>query len=403
MGTITHCRLCQNTRLENVIDFGSQPLANNLQQSPGGHVDMYPLRLVFCTVCGHLQLDYTVDPDILFKDYVWVSGTSPRTRLYATTFYRNVLQRTRKTPGFVVEAASNDGTFLQPFKDHDVDVLGVDPAENLAVKATQDGIPTIPDYLTVQVADAVIDANGPADVVIARNVLPHVEPKPFVAALRTLMDNDSLLALEVHYAGDIYDELQYDSIYHEHQSYFTLQSLEWLLNHNGLYVIDLMRSPISGGSLVVYARRWPSEPSDHVLSLREAEERKHLDDLQAWRHFARRVHTHCQELQDLVPPSARPVAYGASARSSTLLNYTGIHPQFIMDCNPLKHGRYTPGTDIPIVHPDDGMTTNPSVILLLSWNFQEEIIRHLKAVYHYNKRVIVPFPYTPRVIDLEAF
>ncbi len=403
MSHIEACRLCGARRLEHIIDFGMQPLANNLLSSPEDNEDVYPLHLVFCQGCGLLQLDYTVDPEVLFRNYLWVSGTSLRTRLYAQTFCHNVEQHTHKKPLFVVEAASNDGTFLMPFKDRGHRILGVDPARNLAEQATKDGILTIPDFLTKKTGGELYDKYGIADVVIARNVLPHVDPMDFIQGLRRLMDIDSLLVLEVHYAGDIYEELQYDAVYHEHLSYFTLGSIERLLNQNGLYVSDLLRSPISGGSLVVYARCSPEPPSDNVLTLRDIEARKMLANVESWRYFADRVQQHRQLFHDLmlaIQRTHKVIGYGASARSSTLLNYTDIRPDCIIDQSTFKQGKFAPGTRCPILHPDDGMARNPDAILLLAWNFRDEITRMLQERYHYSKGFIYPFPYTPHMPNL---
>lgn len=402
---IRRCRVCAGSDLKTIVDLGRQPPANALRKLRRERPPRIPLVLVRCRGCGAVQISQSVRPESLFRSYVWVTSTSPSTREYAGRFCHEVLRRGRGRPRLIVEVASNDGTFLRPFVDQGLPVLGIDPARNIAALARQAGVPTEAEFFGSAFAARLTRRHGLADVVIARNVLPHVERAPdVVAGMAKLLSPRGLAVVEFHHAAVILAELHYDSIYHEHNLYLSLEGTRDLLASHGLFVFDVIRSAISGGSLVVFASPAP-RPSSRRLERAVADEREvgvHLE--RPWLGFARRCEQHRRQLRRLVEQARAEgpiIGYGASARSSTLLNYCGIdhrHLACIADQNALKHAHFTPGADIPIVSPEEAFRTRPRTVLLLGWNFEREILRTIRSRFHFRGQVIVPLPGECRVI-----
>lgn len=409
MKSINSCRVCQNKDLKPFFNLGVQPLANSLLKTLDEKENSYPLSLSWCPQCNLVQLNQTVSPEELFSEYIWVTATSETAREHAEDFYREVRVRSPEIKkGYVLEIASNDGTFLLPFIRHGCEVLGVDPAKNIAALAEKNGVPTKCYFFGKKSAEELLRERGSARVVFARNVLPHVaNTRDFVEGLQVCLDEDGVLAIEVHYAKKILEELQYDSIYHEHLCYFTLKSIEKLLNDFHLYVYDLGRSPISGGSIIIYAKKHKTKEASIAQAFREQEIRNKTNDFDSWKNFADRATLHRKELleilQNTVNRSEVIVGYGASARSSTLLNFCKIDSHLISviaDQNPMKHKRFTAGTHIPIDSPEAVMSQNPKCVLILAWNFADEIIQVLRNRFNYNGTVIIPLPSRPYVLRL---
>jgi hypothetical protein len=406
MPKINSCRICQNKELKPVFDLGRQPLANSLLKTRDEKETSYPLALVWCPECNLIQLNYTVPPEKLFSKYLWVTGTSRTAREFSETFCRELLNRTKNSKeGYVLEVASNDGTFLIPFVRRGFNVLGIDPAKNIEQVAEKNGVPTRCVFFGKREARKLVKEKGPARIVFARNVMPHVaHTRDFVEGLAISLENEGTLAIEAHYAKKILEELHYDSIYHEHLCYFTFKSLEGLLNDFNLHVFDIKESPISGGSMIVYARKGKVREAPVVLKYRESEKKNKINDLASWQNFGKKSFLHRQQLleaMDSVLKNGEKLAgYGASARSSTLLNFCGIdskHISFIADQNPLKQNLFTAGTRIQIKSPEDVMRQNPQCLLMLAWNFGDEIIEILKKKFNWRGKVIIPLPNKVRV------
>ena len=342
---ISSCRLCGSSDLDLILDLGTQPPANSLRTSCEQLLESISLVICRCQNCTTVQLTETVAPQHLFRDYVWVTGTSQTARNYSQTFFEHVAQRGGRDPLFVVEVASNDGTFLQRFREHGHRVLGVDPAQNLARAAEAEGIPTLPEFFGLEIARRVTQAQGHADAVIARNVLPHVpDPNDVVAGIAHCLKDDGVGAIEFHWVDKILSELHYDSIYHEHLFYHSLHSIDQLLKRHRLTLFDVTESPISGGSLVAYFSKTPRQASSALTEKLAWEVDRGLASLETWREFAARSLEHRLRLKEMIETEIiagrRLVGYGASARSSTLLNFCGIdhrHLVCIADQSPLKH------------------------------------------------------------------
>lgn len=416
MKTITSCRVCQSQvrpgRSKNIVpffDLGKHPPANQLLKSPDEKEDFYPLSLSYCQDCSLVQLNETVDPKKLFSEYVWVTGTAKTTKEYSEVFYKELVGRTHNSrEGYVLEVGSNDGTFLIPFLRERYKVLGVDPAKNIAQLANKNGIPTLCRFFGTESAKEIVREYGPSNIVFARNVLPHVaNTRDFAEGFALCLAEEGVGAVEVHYAGTIVEELHYDSIYHEHLCYFTLKTLERLLNDFGLYVFDIRESPISGGSLVAYVRKRKRKELPSVEKYRSKEKALKVNELQRWKEFAEKSYAHREKFKAILKKFSENgeiiAGYGASARSSTLLNFCGIDGRIIKsiaDGNPLKQGLFTAGGHIPIESPEDMMRRNPSTIVILAWNFTEEIMEMLREKFSWHGKVVIPLPGEPRVIDI---
>lgn len=404
MKGITSCRVCKSRKIKEFLDLGHQPYANALLKSPNDKEEFYPLSLSYCENCSLVQLNHTPDPKELFSNYIWVTATSSTARKHAQVFYKEITSRLKNNKkGYILEVASNDGTFLLPFMKEGYTVLGVDPAKNITETAIAAGVPTRCEFFGVTSAKKIKKDFGKAFVVIARNVLPHVANlHDFVKGISTVLDDRGLLILEIHYARKIYQELHYDSIYHEHLCYFTIKSLEKLLDKYSLFIEDIKTSPISGGSLVIYAKKKKVE-SSIVKTYKNLEKGMRLNTLESWQDFAKRVVKNREKLLEILKKNKDKitVGYGASARSSTLLNYCGIGTKdisIIADQNPLKQGLFTAGTHIPIKSPDNVMRKNPHFVVILAWNFKNEIMKILKDRYKYKGKLILPLPNNPKVL-----
>ncbi|MDD4952108.1 MAG: class I SAM-dependent methyltransferase [Desulfovibrionaceae bacterium] len=410
MRAIDRCRGCSGKGIEPFFDLGMQPLANALARDRAARDPVHPLSLSWCPDCGLVQLNHTADPGELFSEYVWLTASSSTAKAYAERFCDRVLDLAGDAVrgGYVLEAASNDGTFLKPFQARGLRVLGVDPAKNIADLAVADGVPTENAFFGRKSAERIVSEHGLPAVVFARNVLPHVaDPHDFVEGLRLCAGERGLAIIEVHYAKAILDELHYDSIYHEHLCYFTLKSLERLLEAHGLFAFEAMISPISGGSVVLFARGVRAEKGPVLAGLESAERAEAVNDLARWREFADKSLRHRELFVGLLEQEAeagrRVVGYGASARSSTMLNFCGLGPDRIAavaDQNRLKQGFFTPGTHIPILAPEQVMAQGPDTVVVLAWNFMDEIGDLLWDRFGFRGGIIAPLPFPPRKTDI---
>jgi len=403
---IRACRICESGELTEILDLGAQPPANSLRRDLATRLPTVPLVLCQCAACGTVQLTETVSPDYLFRDYVWVTGTSDVARAYGAAFCDAMLSRCRPGKLSVLEIASNDGTFLQRFRERGHGVVGVDPAKNIAAMAQEAGVPTIADFFGLDLARRLVSDRGLLDVVFARNVIPHVaDVHDVIAGIAHCLSETGVGAIEFHRADCILDGLQYDSIYHEHLVYHSLHSIAFLMARFGLQSFDVADSPISGGSCVVYFSKSERRQSAAYQALHARETEIEINRARPWRDFARRAEVHRRELRALVEDNKRKgkrlIGYGASARSSTMLNFCGIdrrHLDLVADRSPLKHRRYTPGTDILITAPDVAFAARPDMVLLLAWNFRDEILAQIRAEQNWSGEVIVPLPATPTTV-----
>lgn len=393
------CRICSSSDIELFFELGNQPLANCLRKNINDKLDNYPLNLIFCHKCSSVQLDFTVDPEILFQNYVWVTGTSKAANAYSKYFYDELIKRSNQSFDTVVEIASNDGTFLKPFEKNFKNIIGVDPASNIADIANKNGITTINNYFDKNLAEEIRNNNQNIDIIFARNVIPHVkELHSIIEGISILSKADSLIAIEFHYSGKIVSELHYDSIYHEHLFYFTIETIGNLFKQYGLYSFDVFESPISGGSLVILFSKQKKSLSKKLENLVLSEKNGNLNSFSKWKTFAKKSKNHSNDfihIIDKYKQTTNLIGYGASARSSTLLNYCKIDNSvidIILDKNPLKNHLFTPGSDIQIFNPDEKKTELlQKNLVLLAWNFKNEVIDFLNE-NNFKNNLITPLP-----------
>jgi SAM-dependent methyltransferase len=396
------CRSCGAGRLELILSLGHTPLANALL-SPDQLSEpeaTYPLDLVFCPACSLVQITETVAPEVLFSHYVYLSSFSDTVLRSAEQLAGRLVERYRLGPqSLVAEVASNDGYLLQYYRRLGVPVLGIEPAQNIAELATSRGIPTVARFFGSALAAELSAAGRRADVIHANNVLAHVaDLNGVVAGLAELLKPDGVAVVEVPHVLELVRNLEFDTIYHEHLCYFSLSALTPLFERHGLHVIDVERISLHGGSLRLFlAARRDAAPA--VSELAALEKEAGVDRIEFYSDFAARVESLKRELLDLLcrlrSEGNRIAAYGASAKGSTLLNYFGVEPgtlEFVVDRSTVKQGLFTPGTHLPILPPEALLEKRPDFVLLLSWNFAEEILGQQEAYRAQGGRFVTPIP-----------
>ena len=397
--TIDRCRISNSYNLMPILDLGIQPLANSLKKYGDDSEEKFPLSVSFCPDSSLLQLNETINKETLFDHYVWVTGTSIATQKYANEFHSWLVKAANPDKkDLIIEIASNDGTFLRPLVENGYsNVLGIDPAKNIAQQANQQGIPTLPEFWDSSIAEKLLTNRGPAKVIFARNVLPHVsELLDIVQGIRNLLYKDGVGIIEFHDAGKIQAELHYDSIYHEHLCYFSIASITCLLSQFDLIPFHIEQSPISGGSWVIFFNKKKQGPSLELERAIASEEKNRVNQLSTWQSFANSSIKHKQDTLEILDSinGKVVVGFGSSARSQTYLNYCEINNSqitAIVDNNPLKQGLFTPGSSIPIVDIESGLGLDPDVIFILAWNFREEIVASCLAA-GYKGQFMLPFP-----------
>lgn len=392
---IKECRSCKQNSFKAIISFGNQPLANSLRSDVLLSEEKYPLTLIECLNCTLIQLSIDVDARKMFDSYDWVTGTSRMAKDSALTLFDAVKQimPLAISSAKICEIASNDGTFLLPFKSAGSTILGIEPAANLADYSNSLKIPTINKYFTSNLASEIFEKHGVQDLVIARNVLAHVpNPDDFMKGIATLIGQTGIGYIEVHNAASIFEGLQYDSIYHEHASYFSNTSLNNLCIQNGLGVIKFVESQIGGGNLgfFVKSRENITLKTFPIIKL-ENEKYDKFD----WTIWAKKVEDHRDEINSYLKEKVNQsgVAFGASARGSTLLNYCNFQEKLkgIVDNNELKHGKFSPGLPLKISEVEKIKSLQPEYVFALAWNFEKEMLDQLKTL-NYRGEVIIPFP-----------
>ena len=401
----THCRACGADRLTCFLSLGPQPLANaNLRDiSDAGDELTFPLDVYFCETCSLVQLVDVIDPELLFRNYIYVTGTSETIAAHNIAYARTVSDLLGLTADdLVVEVASNDGSLLTRFRDLGVRTLGVEPALNIAEIARGHGIESVGEFFDGATGAALREARGPARAVIGNNVLAHVDDtQDFLRGAKALIDGDGLVIVEVPYARTMLERLEYDTVYHEHLCYFSITSLMRLCEAVGLTVVRVDQVSVHGGSIRVYAglRERYGEVGADVRALADAERESGLTSLARWQQFARDVATQRAQLRDLLERLAgegRSVAgYGAPAKGNTLLNYCAIGTELVpytVDRSALKVGTLTPGMHLPVLPVGTLLERKPDYVLILAWNFAEEIMRQQRTYRDAGGQFILPVP-----------
>ena len=389
------CRVCKKKKLKLILDLGNQPLANNLQIKKNIVEPIVPLAIGFCSACKLVQLTHTVNPNVMFKKYVWVTGTSDGAKLHSQDFYRMAQERKIFKLKKVLEVASNDGTFLKPFQKNNIFVVGVDPAKNIADIANKQNLKTLPIFFNYKNSKQIKKKFKKFDFIFARNVVPHTpDPLEIIKGMKNLFHSKSFGAIEFHYSKKILIENQYDSIYHEHFFYYSIYNVKKILEKFNLFLFDVQESPISGGSMIVYFSSSKQKKTKKLIKVLNEEKKLKINSIETWRNFARVTKKHKEKLCNTITKYPKLYGYGASARSSTLLNYCNIDSSNIikiMDQNKLKHNLFTPGSKIKIIKPAPKILKKLKSLIILSWNFYDEIYNFLKK-NRFRGVVIKPLP-----------
>jgi SAM-dependent methyltransferase len=397
------CRACGAAAPTPVLDLGRTPLANALldEADLAAPEPTYPLVLAFCEACALLQLEHVVEPERLFRHYVYFSSFSDTMVRHAEVLAARLATARGLGPGsLVMEAASNDGYLLRHYVARGVPVLGIDPARNVAREAEARGVPTLPEFFGRATAARLVAEGRRADVFHAHNVLGHVpDLDGFVAGIAAVLKPDGVAILEFPYAKDMLDHGEYDTIYHEHLSYFTLTPLAALFGRHGLVVREAERIPLHGGSLQLEVGPG-GEPGPEVRALLAEEAAWGVRDVAVYARFADRVAGIQRDLRallaDLKARGGRIAVYGASAKGATLLNTCRLGREtldYVVDRSTVKQGLYTPGTRLEIFPPEKLLEDRPDYALLLTWNFAEEILAQQAAYRAGGGRFIVPIPH----------
>ncbi len=401
----TTCRGCGATGLRPFLSLGPQPLANAFLSGPDQFAAeaKYPLDVYLCEGCSLVQLLDVIDPEVLFRDYIYVTGTSSTIAAHNFEYARTVVDLLGLgADDLVVEAASNDGSLLKCFQARGVRTLGVEPARNIAAMAQAAGIETVAEFFGTARAGALRERYGAARAVIGNNVLAHVDDtQDFLRAGAQLLAEDGLLITEVPYIREFVERLEYDTVYHEHLCYFSVTALMRLTEAVGLRIIRTDHFPVHGGTLRMYAGLVSRHP-DHaptVKALAEAEHALGMTSLPRYARYAADVARNRERLvallEDLHRQGKTVAGYGAPAKGNTLLNYCGIDTRLLpytVDKSLLKVGKFTPGMHIPVLPAATLLERQPDYVLILAWNFAGEIMAQQEAYRQRGGRFIVPIP-----------
>ena len=408
------CRMCDSSSLSKAISLTPTPPGNDFltEEELGRNESVYPLDLYFCKVCHHVQLGHVVDPKILYqKNYSYVSATSTHFVEHLKRYTEDMVERFGLEAGnLVVDIGSNDGTCLRFFKEKGMDVVGVDPATEIAEKATKNGINTVADFFGYVLALELRKKYGAAKYITSHNACAHIDNLfDVVSGVEHWLDKDGIFVLEVGYFVDVYNNTWFDTIYHEHVDYHTVAPFEKLFAKVGMEVISVQRISPQGGSIRVMNKKIGGkfQRDDSVNKLIALESKLGLNKVETLREFDSNIRAVSEELQKLVHSLKNKgysiAGFGAPTKATTLMAHFGIDENildFIVDDNPLKQGLYTPITHIPVLSANELYKRKPDYVLILAWNFAKPIMKmHIK----YSKEIgkfILPMP-EPRVVNEE--
>jgi hypothetical protein len=400
--------------MESVVDLGATPPCERFLTV--GQLDepeiTYPLHLKVCTDCWLAQIPPLITPEDTFTEYAYFSSYSESWVEHARKFVYGAVDRIGlDSDSFVVEVASNDGYLLQHVVAREIRCLGIEPSVNVGQAAREAGVPTFTAFLSPETGAAVRAEHGPADLVAANNVYAHIpDVIGFTKGLRALVADDGWVSIEVQHLLTLIEKIQYDTIYHEHFQYYTVESARQALASGGLSVVDVELLPTHGGSIRLWARptEVAGEPSQRMSDVLAQEKAAGLHELSGYTEFSARVTQVRLDLLRFLTGAAQEgktvVGYGAPGKGNTLLNHCGIRSDLLaytVDRNPYKHGRFTPGTRIPILPPDRIAADRPDYVLILPWNLREELTEQLSYVADWGGKLVFPIPHL-EIVEVES-
>lgn len=403
-----NCRVCGSPGVRQVLDLGKVPLANRFVSAAEGDAAelTFPLGIQFCPTCAIVQIPETVDPDVLFSHYLYIPSASTIWRDHCDELAVWLRDQVGDPEAFVVEPASNDGCLLRSIQRWTPNVLGVEPARNIGEAAVREGIPTLIEFFGEATARAIRAERGPARVVIGTNVLAHVpDIVDFLRGAAALIDGDGIFVIEAPYLRDLVEMVAYDTIYHEHVSYLSVTALARVFPIAGLVLTHVERTPTHGGSLRFIGRRAGAEADESVARFLAEETALGYADGSALADFAARVDRLRRQIAETIRAETQAgrtiAAYGATAKGNTLLTTCDIDPgaiHYIVDRNPMKQGRRSPGAHIPVVGPERLEDDPVDVLLILAWNIAEEVIEQQRPFAARGGRFLIPIP-EPHFVD----
>ena len=401
----SECRFCSNLLKHTFVDLGMSPLSNAYLKldTINKAEKFYPLHTYVCDNCFLVQLEEFETPDHIFSDYAYFSSYSETWLRHAENYTELMIQRFGLNANSqVIEIASNDGYLLQYFQKQNIPVLGIEPAANVAKVAEEKGIPSLVKFFGVSTAQELVAQGIQADLLLGNNVLAHVpDLNDFVAGMKIVLKPDGILTMEFPHVLQLILQNQFDTIYHEHFSYFSFLTVEKVFATHGLTLFDVEELPTHGGSLRIYGQHNDGKKpvSDRVSLLKSKEIDAGLEQLETYLGFGEQVKATKRHLLnfliDIKNQGKSVVGYGAPAKGNTLLNYCGIRTDLLdytVDRSPYKQDLFLPGTHIPIYHPDKIIETKPDYLLILPWNIKDEIIEQMSHIREWGGQFVVPIP-----------
>ncbi|MFH0884929.1 MAG: class I SAM-dependent methyltransferase [Candidatus Micrarchaeota archaeon] len=405
-----HCRICKSERLMEFLDLGNVALANSYLRKEDLDKPEFKAKLDvwFCQVCGLVQLGTVVPPETLFRHYLYYSSNSSMLMRHFSDYADEIAgMHADKRKAFVVEIASNDGILIKNFKRHGIRFLGIDPAENIAKKANAEGIPTIAEFFNSKSATAMEKEHGKATAILGNNVFAHIDDiHDVIDGVEALLSEDGFLALEFPYLVNLLENTEFDTIYHEHLSYFSIHPLVQFFAMHKMEIFDVRRTSIHGGSVRLFIQRQggPRKVTPSVVELLELEKQRGIMELKTYQHFAENVERLKVKLVSLLTKLKKEgksiAAYGAPAKGNTLLCYCGVDTKFLdftVDRSPYKQNLYTPGMHLPIYSPEALLRRKPDYTLILAWNFASEIMKQQEGYAKSGGKFIIPIP-SPKIV-----
>lgn len=403
---IRRCRICKKNKLKTFLRLGPSPLANRFVSKDRLKSKEYffPLNVCCCSFCSLVQLRHVVDPEILYRDYIYIPSTANTMLLhFGQLAAYAILQFNLSRTSFVIDIGSNDGTLLKHFQMHGIRTLGVDPAENLADLARKKDIETICKFFNKKTAQYVVAKKGKANLITATNVFAHMDNvHEFLKGIEILLDDKGVFIIEFPYLLDLIQKNEFDTIYHEHLSYYSVKSIVYLFRQFDLEIFDIISTNVHGGSLQVFVRKGQpksSNRSDVVTKYLINEKKEKLYEFSTYGQFAEEVEIIKKDLTKLLITLKRNgkkiAALGAPAKGNTLLNYCNIGSDvidFIADSTPTKWGKLTPGMHIPIFPEDKINESHVDFLLILAWNFADEIVKKQHEFKKRGGKFILPIP-----------